>query len=416
MTPRQFIAFETHSDGNLYQAPWSYRTDPAGHYQVWRQDRLVLAPGPGFELLRMLYCGICATDLHLHQLPFPLPQIGGHEVVAWHQGQPVVVDINAAHWHRGVDSDDCPWCRRGLANHCPSRLTLGIDRLPGGFAPWLLAPRHGIHALPAGLDPRAAVLTEPLAAALRALERTPPRGDEVAVIGAGRLGLLLLAALVATRAWRQDDFGISVVVNRPGRRDLCLALGADQVLEATSSPAPRYSIVYDTSGSAAGLDWALAAATDTVHLKTTAGTPAAGLINPTALVVNELNLAPAAAGAGDPVFSDPVELDRFLLGLGDGCPSPPGPGGTLYLAGSGFADHGVGRAVVQRGLQLHSSRCGDLPAALGFLQEQQQLQTQLLQHYLSADYHAGQLPAAFDRCRHDPDVIKVMVHHDGASN
>jgi D-arabinose 1-dehydrogenase-like Zn-dependent alcohol dehydrogenase len=33
--------------------------------------------------LKNRYCGICTTDLKRHCLPFPLPQIIGHEIVGW---------------------------------------------------------------------------------------------------------------------------------------------------------------------------------------------------------------------------------------------------------------------------------------------------------------------------------------------
>src|SRR5207249_2809327 len=107
---------------------------------VVREGREHLRLGPGYRLLRVSRCGVCATDLARRQLPFPLPQVTGHEVVAVaDDGTPVVVEINASHAARALPPDAwCADCRRGLGTHCPDRLVLGIHDLPGGFGPWLL--------------------------------------------------------------------------------------------------------------------------------------------------------------------------------------------------------------------------------------------------------------------------------------
>lgn len=54
-----------------------------------------------------------------------------------------------------------------MHTHCPDRLTLGIDRLPGGFAHHVLAPVHAIVEVPDDMPVQCAVLCEPLAAALQ---------------------------------------------------------------------------------------------------------------------------------------------------------------------------------------------------------------------------------------------------------
>ena len=47
-----------------------------------RDDAPYLELGPGYRLLRTSHCGICSTDLARHRLPFALPQVTGHEIVA----------------------------------------------------------------------------------------------------------------------------------------------------------------------------------------------------------------------------------------------------------------------------------------------------------------------------------------------
>jgi threonine dehydrogenase-like Zn-dependent dehydrogenase len=77
----------------------------------------------------------------------------------------VVVEINAGHDACGVEHD-CSFCANGLPTQCPERVTMGICELPGGFAPWILAPAAAIIPIPKAVSTYAAVLTEPLAAAL----------------------------------------------------------------------------------------------------------------------------------------------------------------------------------------------------------------------------------------------------------
>jgi threonine dehydrogenase-like Zn-dependent dehydrogenase len=78
---------------------------------------------------------------------------------------------------------------------------LGTVRgLPGGFAEVIYAHPSQLHPLPAGLDPRLAVLADPLAVGLHALERAgdEPKGP-VLVLGAGTIGLGL--GLAARQRW-----------------------------------------------------------------------------------------------------------------------------------------------------------------------------------------------------------------------
>jgi threonine dehydrogenase-like Zn-dependent dehydrogenase len=103
---------------------------------------------------------------------------------------------------------------------------LGTVRgLPGGFAEVIYAHPSQLHLLPVGLDPRLAVLADPLAVGLHALERAgdEPKGP-VLVLGAGTIGLGLgLAALhrwpramvYVTAAWEHQRSFIGEVGATP---------------------------------------------------------------------------------------------------------------------------------------------------------------------------------------------------------
>lgn len=167
-------------------------------------------------------------------LPFPLPQIIGHEVLAEglgeNQGKQYVVEINDTFEARGDKNQDA-FCNEGIPTHSPERRVLGIDRLPGGFGPYILAPIHAAISLE-GVSPKAAVLMEPFAAALQAILASPPKpGDHVAVLGPRRLGSLILAALASYRKTNQSDFRITAITRHDHLVTLSKAMGADEVVD-----------------------------------------------------------------------------------------------------------------------------------------------------------------------------------------
>ena len=209
----KFQAPEYQSDGSFKRVNYTFIEHPSHGWDVLRNGKCHLTLGLGYTVMQGKYCGVCSTDLSRHFLPFDLPQITGHEVVVMKDGQRFVVDINASHQSRGQQVDDCPYCRSGMENHCPERLTLGIDRLPGGFSPYMLAPINAIFPVADNISSLAASFTEPFAAALQGVESTVFRcGDRVAVLGPRRLGMLIIAALAGVRSQQSLDFEIVALV------------------------------------------------------------------------------------------------------------------------------------------------------------------------------------------------------------
>ncbi|MCB1307920.1 MAG: alcohol dehydrogenase catalytic domain-containing protein, partial [Leptospiraceae bacterium] len=243
------------------------------------------------------YCGVCSTDLARRFLPYPLPQIIGHEVVARHHGRPVVIEINASHAARGLTDIQCAFCNNDMNTQCPHRITLGIDRLPGGFAPYILAPINAIVPIPENVSELAAALTEPFAAALQGVEATAPREqDRVAVLGPRRLGSLIIAALAGYRNREQADFEIAAIARHDHLLKLCRELGADTLINTNKQDAAAlkasFDIVFDTTGKPEGFELALSLTRRVLHLKSTNGQEVMGLKHLTDMVVDEIALLP----------------------------------------------------------------------------------------------------------------------------
>ena len=314
----RFGARELNADGTTAPAEWVIAGSTTGGWVIERNGLHHLSFGRGYRLLRSERCGVCSTDLDRPFLPFPLPQVIGHEMLARDEnGVRCVVEINASHRARG-EVTPCAFCDAGLANHCPDRRVLGIHDLPGGFGRHVLAPVRAVLPVPESIPDDVAVLVEPFAAALHAVDRIAPReGDHIAVLGTGRLGLLVVAALAAQRRAQGAHFRIEAWSRRAALRERALALGADTACDPPAAGhGPGADVVIDTTGSPEGFALALSLAVREVHLKSTHGRASGGLAHATALVVDELGLRAMP--------TDPVALVAALDGL-------PIPGGDRPL-------------------------------------------------------------------------------------
>jgi len=393
MTSVEFRAQEYRSDTTFLDVAFRYDGGTDSGWEIFREGRKVLELPPGYRLLKSLWCGVCATDLARHFLPFPLPQVTGHEVVARDEtGRLVTAEINASHLAVGSPlAEACPFCRRGLPTHCPDRMTLGIDRLPGGFAPWILVPKNNVVALPSGFSMQVSVLVEPFAAALHAVRRMCLAGSaRVAVLGAGRLGLLVVAALRVTRATGGGSFSIEAIDPNPVRLGMASSMGADVLWPDADTAAKHggdgacFGVVVESTGSRRGMEAAVSLAAREVHVKSTTGQETLGLRHLTELVVDEVCLgrfdpeAPdVAAGRSDAgktaillgakvaaMAARPLEKAgwrvRTLRGVEDfPRPSPGAASGVLEQADLVIVDsmEGVDRAIrpwpdLERGLVL----------------------------------------------------------------
>jgi L-iditol 2-dehydrogenase len=155
----------------------------------------VPAPEPrGDEVLvRVDAATTCGTDVKMwrrgHPILPPYPARFGHETAGTRTdtGERVLVGDSVA-------CGACRPCRAGRPQICRDpRWVLG------GFAEKLAAPEAALHAVPDGLEPAAAAMAEPLAAAVHAISRAPARqvAPDAGVLGGGPMGQTLAALLVA---------------------------------------------------------------------------------------------------------------------------------------------------------------------------------------------------------------------------
>ncbi|MDQ6760465.1 MAG: alcohol dehydrogenase catalytic domain-containing protein [Acidobacteriota bacterium] len=266
-----------------------------GRVTVRRQSR---PPRPkGFALIRLIYGGICNTDLELQRGYYGFRGIPGHEFVGEVVeadtreliGRRVVGEINLSCGH-------CGWCARSLGRHCPTRSVLGIVKHPGTFRELLTLPEKNLHVVPRAVPLEHAVFAEPLAAACEILDQVKiPRGAPVAVLGDGKLGLLVAQVLQAHGA----------AVHQFGRHKDKLRIAQEIGIETElvkKLPASAYDWVVDATGSAEGLTQAvrMTRPRGTLILKSTVH----GLvpIDTAPVIVNEITLIGSRCGRMEPAL------------------------------------------------------------------------------------------------------------------
>jgi alcohol dehydrogenase len=273
----------------------------AVHFEKGRVElRRVARPRrpAGFALIRVLAAGICNTDLELLAGYYDFRGRPGHEFVGEVveaddpdlAGRRVVGEINLA-------CGRCPWCAAGVGRHCPRRKVLGIVKHPGAFAEFLTLPERNLHRVPDSLSNERAVFVEPVAAACEILQQVRiPKGAPVAVLGDGKLGLLIAQVLAAN--------GLKVHLYGKHREKLRIAeaAGIRTALAGKKLPVAAYDWVVEATGAASGLSAAVAMARPrgTVILKSTLHDRVA--LDTAQVVVNELTVVGSRCGPFEPAL------------------------------------------------------------------------------------------------------------------
>jgi threonine dehydrogenase-like Zn-dependent dehydrogenase len=242
----------------------------------------------GFARIRMLAAGICSTDLELQRGYYGFSGTPGHEFVGeLEDGARVAGEINLACGH-------CGWCARGLGRHCPNRSVLGIVEHPGAFREFLTLPVRNLHRVPKSIPTEHAVFIEPVAAACEIPDQIRvAKGAKIAVLGDGKLGLLIAQVLQA--------HGARVLLCGRHREKMRLVNVTSEVL-TDKIPARQFPIVVDATGSPEGLRSAIAMCEPrgTVVMKSTVH----GLVpvDTAPAIVNEITLVGSRCGRFEPAI------------------------------------------------------------------------------------------------------------------
>ena len=199
------------------------------------REEPVPAPAPGEVRVRTTYIGVCGSDTHAFhgRHPFiPIPYMPGHEatgvveelgegVTSVKVGDRIVVEPTLPCW-------ECKPCRNGNENLCENLQFFGCGYPQGGMADRFVVRADRLHVIPDDISDLGAALIEPLSTPVHAGRIAGPlKGRTVVVLGAGTIGLLVLAVARWSGASR-----VVVTDPLPAKREVALRLGADAVVDA----------------------------------------------------------------------------------------------------------------------------------------------------------------------------------------
>jgi len=192
--------------------------------------------GKGEVLVRIKAALTCGTDLKTYRQGFHArmitpPSVFGHELAGVVEEAGDGVD-GFTHGMRVVSANsgpcnECFFCRKNRANLCEN-----LQFINGAYAEFIRIPepivRRNLLVIPDGVSFEEAAIVEPLACVLRAVEQTGvEKGDTVALIGTGPIGLMFVQTL--------KSLGARVIAldKEEQRLNAAKTMGADHVLDST---------------------------------------------------------------------------------------------------------------------------------------------------------------------------------------
>jgi len=206
-------------------------------------------PGPQWVKVQVHSCGLCGSDMHMLKLDIN-PRIsiaaipGMERIFLGHELNAEVVEVGKEITDlkpgdkvsylgffpncKAVGHEPCKPCAEGNYTLClaPDKAKLPLNR-GGGFSEFMIAHRSQWVKLPNDFTEDQALLTEPIAVAVHAYLKSPPRsGGRVLIIGAGTVGLNILQVTKAL----EPAAVVTVLARYPAQQEMALRLGADGVI------------------------------------------------------------------------------------------------------------------------------------------------------------------------------------------
>ena len=193
------------------------------------------SPGPGMLKIKVKLAGICGTDLKEYAYgpvlipPDKAPITMGHEfagtvaevgkgVKGFKIGDRV---SGVGYYYCG----ECYCCKMGRYNLCVNQGFTGLFT-DGCMADYFVIPQYACYKLPDSVTDEMGALVEPLAVALHAIGQAKvKKGDTVAVLGDGTIGLCSLLAAKAAGASK-----VYMIAKHKGRGGLAAKMGAAAVI------------------------------------------------------------------------------------------------------------------------------------------------------------------------------------------
>ena len=243
---------------------------PEGGLEI--EDRPTSSPGPDEILVAPGFVGICGSDLHYYKdgrigdWRIRRPHVLGHEfsgIVAERGSNVHEVEVgDRIAVEPIIPCGKCDACSRNIYNVCPHIRFTGSPHTDGALQEVVAVRAGSAHRLPSGMSMELGALVEPTSIAVHAVRRSGLRpGESVMIVGAGPIGLLILAVARAYGAGSvyctdlnqgrldlADRLGATGALNVGG-------LGAEEILERTNPSG--FDVTFEAVGTSGTLETAM---------------------------------------------------------------------------------------------------------------------------------------------------------------
>ena len=204
-----------------------------GPYAMHMEEALKPEISKGEVLVKIQATAICGSDVHGYSGKTGRRYKGmvmGHEIA----GQIEQLDPDIKELRIGqkiavqpiIYCNACETCRRGLTSVCLNKKMIGIntDEI-GGFSEYIVVPERNIFSFKTDVLPVTGALAEPIAVGAGAARTASIKpGENVAIIGAGMIGLSILLMLK-----EQNVETIFIIDQNKRRLDRAAELGAVKI-------------------------------------------------------------------------------------------------------------------------------------------------------------------------------------------
>ena len=301
--------------------------------------------GPDDVLIRVKACGICGSDVHGYdgstgrRRP---PVIMGHEasgiieqigsaVEGWKPGDRVTFDST-------IYCNVCESCRRGYVNLCSNRKVIGVScedyRQDGAFAEYIALPAHILYRIPDNVSYDQAAMIEPLSVAFHAANMAPhPIGASAAVVGTGKIGMLLIQTL------RMYGFGTIIAIKRSETQkdiikqsgaDHCICTAVDNAAEVVSEITSGHGVdyVFEAAGNENSINLCIEICKRNGHIILVGNSSPKVTVPLQAIVTKQLHISGSCASSGEyPACLDAISKNLLNVDLliGNRAPLSEGP-------------------------------------------------------------------------------------------
>jgi alcohol dehydrogenase, propanol-preferring len=232
----------------LLQSPAPIETNP-----LVCADVPTPQPAAGEVRVRVSYCGVCRTDLHVIErelVPQKSPVIPGHQVIGVTEKLgpsasrfPIGARVGIA-WLHHTDGA-CQYCRSGAENLCDHPTFTGYT-VDGGYAEYIVAPQDFIYAIPKEFpDEQAAPLLCAGIIGFRCLRLSGIKsGGQLGFYGFGA------AAHIAIQVARHWNIDVYAATRDARHQKLALELGAKWASGTVAEPPVKLdaAIVFAPAG------------------------------------------------------------------------------------------------------------------------------------------------------------------------